>query len=193
MIAATEPRVLVAGIGNVFFGDDGFGPAVVGRLAGERLPGEVDVVDYGIRGVHLAYTLLDGRHQSLILVDALPMGEPPGTLAVIEVDGSGEVQGAMDAHAMSPAAVLSALAALGGQLPRVLVVGCQPGALDCGMALSEAVAAVLDEAVRLVVEVAAAEAAGAGAAEVAGRAEAAGSGPETGRRAGDAEAVPADA
>ena len=79
-------RVLVAGIGNVFLGDDGFGVEVVRRLDPDRLPADVDVADYGIRGVHLAYDLLDGRHDVLVLVDALPLGEPPGTLAVLEVD-----------------------------------------------------------------------------------------------------------
>lgn len=148
------PRVLVAGIGNVFFGDDGFGPAVVTRLAPGALPAGVDVADYGIRGVHLAYELLDGRYATLVLVDAVPLGEPPGTLAVVEVGDPAAFGGAIDAHAMSPATVLSALTALGGPVPRVVLVGCQPGDLDGGMALSDPVTACLDEAVRLVVEVA---------------------------------------
>lgn len=152
-------RVLVAGIGNVFFGDDGFGPALVGRLPDETLPACVDVAEYGIRGVHLAYDLLDGRYRSLILVDALPMGEPPGTLAVLEVDDAGQFGGHVDAHSMSPATVLAALSALGGSAPRVLVVGCQPGAVDPGMELSEPVAAALDAAEHLVLDVARAEAA----------------------------------
>jgi hydrogenase maturation protease len=76
-------RTLVAGVGNIFFGDDGFGVEVVRRLAPARLPDGVDVVDYGIRGVHLAYALLDGRYDTVIIVDALPSGEPPGTLTVL--------------------------------------------------------------------------------------------------------------
>ena len=79
-------RVLVAGIGNVFFGDDGFGPAVVEHVDRSWLPERVDVADYGISGVHLAYDLLDGRHGWLVMVDAVPLGEPPGTLSVLEVD-----------------------------------------------------------------------------------------------------------
>ncbi len=158
MIGA-EPRVLVAGIGNVFFGDDGFGPAVIGRLEGTELPEGIDLADYGIRGVHLAYELLEGRHRCLVLVDALPMGEPPGTLAVVEVEDAGAFPATLDAHSMSPATVLASLSALGGSLSRVLVVGCEPLALDTGMSLSEPVTGALDEAARLVTEVAGAAAA----------------------------------
>ena len=79
----SEPRVLVAGIGNIFLGDDGFGVEVADRLAGRTLPDGVQVADFGIRGVHLAYELLDG-YDALVLVDAVPMGEPPGTVAIIE-------------------------------------------------------------------------------------------------------------
>lgn len=150
-----EPgRVLVAGIGNLFFGDDGFGPAVVEQLRGADLPASVDVVDFGIRGVHLAYELLDARYATVVLVDALPMSEPPGTLAVLHVDDPERFGGQLDAHSMSPAAVLAALAALGGSMPRVLVVGCQPEVLDPVMALSEPVAASVAEAAELVREVA---------------------------------------
>jgi hydrogenase maturation protease len=148
-------RVLVAGIGNVFLGDDGFGVEVVSRLGEQDLPDGVDVVDYGIRGVHLAYDLLDGRHATLVLVDALPMDEPPGTLAVLEVPGDGPTPAAVDGHSMSPDVVLAALRGLGGTQPRVLVVGCRPAVLDEGMQLSAPVAAVVDEAARLVVRLAA--------------------------------------
>lgn len=155
-------RVLVAGVGNIFFGDDGFGPAVIERvrsLADANLPSSVDVADYGIRGVHLAYQLLEGRHHTLVLVDALPMDEAPGTLSVMEAAPEPPAGAQLDAHAMSPGAVLECLSALGGGLPRVVVVGCQPGAFDTGMALSPEVAPVVDEAVHLVLEVARSEAA----------------------------------
>lgn len=79
-------RVLIAGIGNVFLGDDGFGVEVVRRLRRVALPDRVDLSDYGIRGLHLAYDLLDGRHPTLVMVDAVPLDQPPGTLAVLEVD-----------------------------------------------------------------------------------------------------------
>jgi len=141
--------VLVAGIGNVFLGDDGFGVEVARRLADHDLPDGVDVVDYGIRGIHLAYELLDERYQVVVLVDAVPMGEPPGSLAVLEADPQAP-DGVVEAHSMSPHVVLSVLRALGGRPPRVLVVGCQPAALDQGMALSAPVEAAVDEAVRVV-------------------------------------------
>lgn len=143
----------MAGIGNVFFGDDGFGPAVADRLAGVALPAGVDVRDYGIRGVHLAYDLLDGLHETLVLVDAVPLGDAPGTLAVIEVDDTDCFGDQVDAHSMSPAMVLAALTALGGTVSRVLVIGCQPDRLDQGMCLSPPVAAAVDGAVGLVLDV----------------------------------------
>lgn len=150
-------RVLVAGIGNVFFGDDGFGSEVVRRLDPSCLAPGVDVSDYGIRGVHLAYELLDGRYRALIMVDAVPMGETPGTLAVIEVGDAEQFGRQFDAHSMNPASVLSTLAGLGGSVPRVLVVGCQPGSIDTGMSLTSEVSAMVDQAAALVAEVANAE------------------------------------
>jgi hydrogenase maturation protease len=149
-------RVLVAGIGNLFFGDDGFGPAVVAGIADSDLPSTVDVGDYGIRGVHLAYALLDGRWTGVVLVDALPVDGPPGTLAVLEVpreaDG-GDAVPVLDAHGMDPVAVLDLVRTLGGAVPRVLVVGCRPAVLEERMGLSDAVLDAVDPAVRLVTEV----------------------------------------
>ena len=107
-------KVLAAGIGNVFFGDDGFGVEVADRMACTPLPDGVRLHDYGIRGIHLAYELLDG-YDALVLIDALPMGEEPGTVAVLEVDPDDVVApSTMDAHSMSPATVLGLLAGLGG-------------------------------------------------------------------------------
>lgn len=167
MSAAAKARVLVAGIGNVFLGDDGFGVEVVRRMAAAGLPENVDVADYGIRGVHLAYELLNGRYGVLIMVDAVPVEGEPGTLAVIEVDAAavdGIVAGldpsdplappAVDGHGMHPMAVLRLLRQLGGEVGRVLVVGCRPAAVDERMELSEPVRAVLDEAVALVTDLA---------------------------------------
>jgi hydrogenase maturation protease len=134
-------RILVAGIGNIFFGDDGFGVAVAGRLAAADLPEGVRLGEYGIRGLHLAYELLDG-YDVLVLVDALPMGEAPGTVAILEVDPTDfepDPTSPMDAHSMSPATVLGLLAGLGGRLDRVLVVGCDPAILDEGIGLSAVV------------------------------------------------------
>jgi hydrogenase maturation protease len=149
----TGGRVMVAGIGNVFLGDDGFGVEVVRGISPAHVPDGVDVVDYGIRGVHLAYELLDGHHDTLVLVDAIPMGEPAGTLAVLEVGEADIVgDGGVDAHSMNPAAVLAALRSIGGSIGRVLVVGCQPATVDQGMALSEPVQAALAGARHLLSE-----------------------------------------
>jgi hydrogenase maturation protease len=147
-------QVLVAGIGNIFLSDDGFGVEVATRLAQQPLPPEVRVADFGIRGVHLAYELLEG-YDCLILVDATPMGENPGTVAVIQPESTGsrvivgdEVP-AVDAHGMSPDVVLATLSRLGGDVPLVYVVGCQPDSLDEGIGLTPAVAAAVEGAVAL--------------------------------------------
>jgi hydrogenase maturation protease len=144
-------RVLVAGVGNVFLGDDGFGVQVARRLADASLPDGVRVADYGIRAVHLAYDLLDG-YDILVLVDALARGDAPGTLYVIEPDGSSPPSGStvMDAHGMTPDAVLGLFATLGGRLDRTLVIGCEPADCSEGMELSGPVAAAVEPAVALV-------------------------------------------
>jgi hydrogenase maturation protease len=153
--AAPPARVLVAGIGNVFLGDDGFGVALADRLARRALPAGVDVVDYGIRGMDLAYALHDGW-DVVLLLDATPRGRPPGTLYVIEPDPDETSEGAFDAHGMDPLKVLAVARALGGPLPRILVVGCEPQTVmrgdedDVVAAISEPVRAALDEAVRVV-------------------------------------------
>jgi hydrogenase maturation protease len=150
-------RILVAGIGNVFLGDDGFGVALAARLARRALPPGVEVADFGIRGMDLAYALGDG-YDAAVLLDAAPRGEPPGTLSVIEPEiGGGEV--AVDAHAMDPVKVLALARALGGSPPRTLVVACEPLTRMSGddpdlvADLSEPVRLALDEGVRLVVSV----------------------------------------
>ena|SRR3984885_10253265 len=151
------PRILVAGIGNIFLGDDAFGVEVVRRLFACELPKNVRVTDFGIRGYDLAYALLDG-YDTTILVDACPRGGPAGTLYVIEPDVSEAVrpeeqQGAVEAHSMNPLNVLRLATSMGGPLKRVLLVGCEPGTLgpeEGQMGLSEEVEAVVDEAVKLV-------------------------------------------
>ncbi len=144
-------RVLVAGVGNVFLGDDGFGVAVADRLAGQLMPEGVKIGDFGIRSVHLAYELLDG-YDSLVLIDAVGRGDPPGTLSVLEAaPPPAEAQlAAMDAHGMDPEAVLNMVASLGGRVGRVLVVGCEPALVSEHLGLSEEVAAVVDQAVTIV-------------------------------------------
>lgn len=142
-------RVLVAGIGNIFFGDDAFGPEVANRLLTRPVPQDVHLGEYGIRGLHLALDLLDG-YDVLVLIDALPMAETPGTVTVIEVDPTdlgGDGSAPMDAHSMSPVTVLGLLANLGGQVGRVLVVGCEPAVIDQGIGLSPVVEAAVPFAV----------------------------------------------
>jgi hydrogenase maturation protease len=151
-MAELTPRILVAGIGNIFHGDDGFGPEVVRRLASEQLPEQVRVVDYGIRGMHLAYDLLD-EYDALVLIDALPAGEKPGAVVVLEVTADDLPQDAdLDAHDMNPVAALVSLRHLGGTLPPTYVVGARPAVLDEGIGLSPELEAAVPEAVRTVLE-----------------------------------------
>jgi hydrogenase maturation protease len=142
-------KILVAGVGNVFLGDDGFGVEVARRLAGAELPDGVDVGDFGIRGIHLAYELSD--YDVTILVDATPRGEPPGTLCALELE-EGRPQAMIDAHGMTPDAVLDLVGVVGGQMRRVLLVGCEPADVSPGMELSPAVTAAIGPAVTLVRE-----------------------------------------
>ncbi|MDX6209156.1 MAG: hydrogenase maturation protease [Frankiales bacterium] len=144
-------RVLVAGIGNLFLSDDGFGSEVARRLAGDQLPDGVTVVDYGIRGMHLAYDLLDG-YETLVVVDAMPGEGSPGDLTLTSVGPDDLGDGEYDAHGMAPVAVLATLGQLGGTLPPTYVVGCQPASVEEGMGLSPAVEAAVNGAVVLVHE-----------------------------------------
>jgi hydrogenase maturation protease len=151
-------RVLVAGIGNAFLGDDGFGVALAGRLARRVLPAGVEVVDFGIRGMDLACAMQDEALQAVVMLDAAPRGEVPGTLSVLEPDVDG-VPARVDAHGMDPVSVLALARELGGAraLPRTLVVCCEPRTLTgeedvIVIALSEPVQAALDPAVVLVEE-----------------------------------------
>jgi hydrogenase maturation protease len=150
-----RPRVLVAGIGNVFLGDDAFGTEVAQQLAREPQPDGVRVVDFGIRGFDLAYALLDGCDLA-ILVDAIPRGGAPGTLYVLEPDLEqlGGQETTVEAHGMHPLRVLRLVQSLGGQPPPIRIVGCEPAVLgteeDLVMGLSEPVRAAVAEAVRLV-------------------------------------------
>jgi len=144
-------RILVAGIGNIFNRDDGFGVEMAARLRARSWPEGVIVADFGIRGIHLAYEMLDGDYALVVLVDACRTGGPPGTLGVIAPERAEEAGGAsLDAHGLDPESVLRLLDTLGGVRPRVLVVGCEPGDLDEGLGLSPPVAAAMSEAVTLV-------------------------------------------
>lgn len=148
----------MAGVGNIFLGDDGFGVEVAKCLAARALPPHVRLMDVGIRGVHLAYELLDG-YDVLVLVDAMTHGEPPGTVTSFERTWDEETPDRQpatvaDAHDLSPESVLSLLAGLGGRVDRILTVGCEPACLEERIGLSQvvqdAVAPAADAVVRLV-------------------------------------------
>jgi hydrogenase maturation protease len=159
----TGKRILIACIGNIFLGDDGFGVEVAQRLLRRQYPRGVQVVDFGIRGMELAYTLLE-EYDTLILVDAVPRGGAPGTVYLIEPDLSGMSpekgvvagRSALDSHSMDPVKVLACARALGANPVRTLLVGCEPappgegGYSEMQMGLSEPVRLAIDEAVRLI-------------------------------------------
>lgn len=148
------PRVLVAGIGNLFLGDDAFGVEVLRRLAAEPPCEGVRLLDVGTRSLYLAYELAEGRYETVVLVDALSRGAAAGTLYVLEpheLDANGAL---VDPHGIRPEHVLEMARSLGGAVGRVLVVGCEPLRFDDD-GLSEPVAGAVDEAVRIVQRIAA--------------------------------------
>ncbi len=148
--------VLVAGIGNIFFGDDAFGCEVAQRLMRRELPAGVRVVDFGIRGFDLTYALLED-YDAFILIDAVPRGDAPGTLYTMEldlddIDASGTNEMAVETHGMNPMKVLAMVKAMGGQPKRILLVGCEPATSieEESMGLSEPVQAAVNDAVAVV-------------------------------------------
>jgi hydrogenase maturation protease len=154
----TRPGILIAGIGNIFLGDDAFGVEVVQRLAHRPLPEEVRVVDFGIRGIDLTYALLDG-YETVILVDAVPRGGPPGSLYVVEPDFANSAEHLPDntlleMHRLDPVKVLRLAAEMGAKVERLLLVGCEPettgGAEDMRDGLSDAVRSAVDQAIELI-------------------------------------------
>ena len=147
-----SPKILVAGVGNIFLGDDGFGVEVARRLAAERWPPGVEVADFGIRGVHLAYQLLDG-YDLLVLVDAVATGEEPGTVSLLEPDMdslSGQDVAVADAHSLTPESVLGMVRTLGGKIGRVRVVGCEPAEVVERIGLSAVVERAVEGAIGMV-------------------------------------------
>jgi hydrogenase maturation protease len=158
-------RTLVAGVGNVFLGDDGFGVEVARLLAERPRQDGVEIADFGIRGVHLVYELLDGC-DLFVLVDAAPRGLEPGTVTVLEVEpdtvepdegspGAGDAPGVplMDAHGLAPDDIFAMLATMGGRPGRSLLVACEPADVSARMGLSEPVRAAVPHAVRAVEEI----------------------------------------
>jgi len=153
-------RVIVAGIGNIFLGDDGFGVEVIGRLSGRRLPEGVEVVDFGIRGMDLAYAMQDD-YELVVLVDATPRGGEPGTVYLIEPEIEEDGTVSLDTHGMDPVKFIRLSRVLGTHPPRTLVVGCEPQVVpgrrggscpydDILMELSAPVSAAVEEAANLV-------------------------------------------
>jgi len=159
----TFKRILIACIGNIFLGDDGFGVEVAQKLLRRPFPEGVQVKDFGIRGMDLAYTLLDD-YDTLVLVDAVSRGGQPGTLYLIEPDltnmtpekGGEAGRIALDSHSMDPVKVLAYARTLGAQPIRTFLVGCEPASLggddpsDMQMGLSEPVQAAVDEAIKMI-------------------------------------------
>lgn len=153
----SSKKILVAGVGNIFLGDDGFGVEVASRLAKYSFPTGVRVTDFGIRGFDLSYALMEG-YESTILIDIYPGDAPPGTLSVIEPDLS-EINtpergtAFMEPHGMNPVNVLRMASAMGAKLQRILLVGCVPATLgpeEGQMGLSEPVSAAVEDAAKLV-------------------------------------------
>jgi hydrogenase maturation protease len=146
-------RILVAGIGNIFLGDDGFGSEVIRHAEIPAEDPDVRVIDYGIRGMHLAYDLLEDW-DTLVLVDAVPNRGNPGALHVFEADHqSGSGPAGLDAHSMDPATVFASLRALGGRPPYTVVIGCEAASTEEGMGLTDPVAEAVPRAARAVREI----------------------------------------
>jgi hydrogenase maturation protease len=148
----TPPRILIACIGNIFLGDDGFGTEVARRLAGRALPPEVTLRDFGISGIDLTYALLD-PYDLVILVDACPRGGEPGTLYLIEPKTDDGVTAPFEAHSMNPVNVLRTARSMGGARGRILLVGCEPADLgpeEGKLGLSNPVESAIEEAVGMI-------------------------------------------
>ena len=151
------PQILVAGIGNAWLRDDGFGSEVAKRLEGRDLPEGVSVFDFGSGGLDLAYEVMRGYH-GLVLVDVSQQGGEPGTLYVMEPDPE-EIEGGIEdgeiinPHGMDPKTVLRFVKAVGGWPGKVVIVACEPGNVeDMGMGLTDEVSEAVDRAVKLVLE-----------------------------------------
>jgi hydrogenase maturation protease len=145
-VPPSPSRTLVAGVGNIFLSDDGFGPEVARRLSRRELPPGVRVEDYGIRGTHLAYDLLTGW-DALVLIDTVPSRGAPGRIHVLAVEPDDVDGTSFDPHGMDPNSMLAGVRSLGGTLPPTTLVGCEPAVLDEGIGLSPEVDAAVDGAV----------------------------------------------
>ncbi len=147
----SQTRVLIAGLGNMFLGDDAFGVEVVRRLSEMPLPEHVRLMDVGVRTVHLAYELREHRYDAVILIDIVSNGARPGSLSVLEADDDGSPSLAVrDGHGVHPHEVGALVRQLGGEVPRMIIVACEPSRLGPDAGLSDPVAAAVEKAAQLV-------------------------------------------
>lgn len=148
-------KVLIAGVGNIFLGDDAFGVEVAQRLMRRPLPEGVSVREFGIRGFDLAYAIME-KWDLVILADATERGGEPGTIYVIDAgEDSLRSSGSLQPHGMTPLQAIDLVKALGGTPPPMLVIGCEPASLggeDGFMGLSPAVERAVAEAVAIIEE-----------------------------------------
>ncbi len=148
-----NPRILIAGIGNIFFGDDAFGVEVVRQLSEHRLPEQVQVMDFGIRSYDLAYALTE-PYEAVILVDAVPRAKPPGTTFLLELAAAELPKAGLeapDAHGLNPVSVLQLAQSFGGVQAKLFLVGCEPAALETDqIGLSAVVQAAVPRALELI-------------------------------------------
>ncbi|MGI8559385.1 MAG: hydrogenase maturation protease [Solirubrobacteraceae bacterium] len=157
MSAVAEKQILVAGIGNAWMRDDGFGGEVAKALEAQQLPAGVSVVDFGTGGLDLAYEVMRG-YDALILVDISRQGGEAGTLYVMEADEESVEAGIedgqmLDPHGMDPQTVLRFVKYVGGWPGKVFVIACEPHIVEeMGIGLSDPVRASIDGAAKLVLE-----------------------------------------
>jgi hydrogenase maturation protease len=168
-MSASDERlrsVLVAGVGNAWLRDDGFGGEVARRLSTHELPDGVSVMDAGTGGLDLAYEVMRG-YDALVILDVSKQGGEPGTLYVIEhdeasTDGGIEDGELINPHSMDPQTVLRFVKSIGAWPGRVMVIACEPAEVEeMGWGLSEEVESAVDRAVELVLETASGLLAGA--------------------------------
>ncbi|MEP6616308.1 MAG: hydrogenase maturation protease [Ginsengibacter sp.] len=156
-IATARKRVMIAGVGNMFLKDDGFGGAVIKKIAHKKFPPGVEVKDFGTGGLKLAYDLMRG-YDGLILLDASTRGEKPGTLYMIEpnqdeINPDLQDGGPIDPHGADPATVLRFVKSIGSWPAKVFIVACEPETVeDFEIGLSAPVMAAIEKAIEMVEE-----------------------------------------
>lgn len=156
--SSAKKRVMIAGVGNMFMQDDGFGSAVIQKMLHKKFPEGVEIKDFGTGGLKLAYDLMQG-YDALILLDASARGEQPGTLYRIEPDEkdfSTDLQqgGPIDPHGSDPVTVLRFVRSIGAWPGKVFIIACEPESIDdFAIGLSKAVTDSVDEAIKLTEEI----------------------------------------